>query len=184
MHGSKQRLFIALLPPLEVQADVTQIKQIFADRYNSRAALRSPPHITLVPPFEWQSEAMPALARSLAEFAVQMAPLAIALEGFGAFVPRVVYVNVVKTPELLRLQACLASHMATHGIGDRNAARPFAPHLTVGFRDLTKQNFWAAWSEFQTQSLAVQFTVAALTLLQHDGQRWNVYQEFPFCPGS
>ena len=32
------------------------IKQEFANRFNSKAALRSPPHITLHMPFKWKEE--------------------------------------------------------------------------------------------------------------------------------
>ena len=39
--------FIALLPPPEVQEIATKIKLEFAEIYNSRAALKSPPHVTL-----------------------------------------------------------------------------------------------------------------------------------------
>ncbi|MFN6233029.1 MAG: 2'-5' RNA ligase family protein, partial [Microcystis sp.] len=45
--------FIALLPPPEVQEIATKIKVEFAEIYNSRAALKSPPHVTLQPPFRW-----------------------------------------------------------------------------------------------------------------------------------
>ncbi|WP_216351346.1 hypothetical protein [Leptolyngbya sp. 'hensonii'] len=41
MNLVKLRLFVALLPPKPVQEYATQIKQHFADRYQSRAALKS-----------------------------------------------------------------------------------------------------------------------------------------------
>jgi 2'-5' RNA ligase len=181
--ATKHRFFIALLPSEEIQAYANQVQQIFADRYDSRAALKSPPHITLQAPFEWLVGEMEALERSLSEFALQQAPVPITLSDFGAFVPRVVFINVVKTPELLALQAALMAHMeATLGIVDPiGKARPFAPHLTVGFRDLTKPNFRAAWAEFQHQPVQFEFTAAQLTLLIHNGQRWNVCSQFPFC---
>jgi 2'-5' RNA ligase len=57
--------FIALLPPLEVQEIATKIKLEFAEIYNSRAALKSPPHVTLQPPFRWNLEQLPDLERCL-----------------------------------------------------------------------------------------------------------------------
>lgn len=59
--------------------------------------------------------------------------------------------------------------------------RPFAPHLTVAFRDLTKQHFDEAWLEFQNRQVEYTFTTLQLTLLIHDGKRWNVSAEFPFA---
>jgi 2'-5' RNA ligase len=175
------RFFIALLPPQDVRDSITEIKQIFADRYNSRAALRSPPHITLQPPFEWLPENLITLTQSLKTFAQQQSPVPTILSGFGAFAPRVIFVDVKKTPELLSIHSELLAHMEAHlNIVDAVAKmRPFAPHVTVGFRDLTKSNFRSAWAEFQHQPLNFEFVVANLTLLVHTGKQWEIHQEFP-----
>lgn len=184
MNSSNHRFFVALLPPQKIQTYANEVKQIFVDRYHSRAALKSPPHITLQPPFERQIEQLPILTQVLEAFASQHRPIPIVLSGFGAFVPRVVFINVLKTPELLTVQSDLMVHLeAVLGITEPSKNRPFAPHLTVGFRDLTKQNFKAAWAEFQHQPLRFEFTASHLTLLIHDGQRWTVYSEFPFQSG-
>lgn len=179
-HPSKHRFFIALLPPQEVQDYANGIKHIFAERYHSRAALKSPPHITLQPPFDWAADNLSTLTNTLNKFAAQQAPVPVTLSGFGAFIPRVVYIHVIKTPALLELQATLMAHLETvlKIVDPVSKTRPFAPHLTVGFRDLTKQNFRAAWAEFQHQPLHFEFTVFHLTLLIHDGKRWNVCQQF------
>jgi 2'-5' RNA ligase len=179
---SKRRFFIALVPPLEFQDYANEIKEYFAQTYNSRAAQKSPPHITLQPPFEWQLDELPLLEQSLKTFAQPRTAVPITLQGFGAFAPRVIYINVLKTPELLTLQNELMTYFeASLGIIEPvSKTRPFAPHMTVAFRDLTKQNFRAAWSEFQQRPLEFEFTASELTLLIHDGRRWNVSALFPF----
>jgi len=183
LSAATARFFIALLPSQAIQDEVNAIKQVFVDRYNSRAALKSPPHITLQPPFEWSLEAITGLSETLREFAVQTLPMPIALSGFGAFVPRVIYINVIKSSPLLMLQTALATHLETSlGIVDAvGKARSFTPHMTVGFRDLTKENFKLAWAEFQHRPFEVEWLATHLTLLQHDGQRWTVHSEFPFA---
>lgn len=50
---AQRRFLIALLPPQEVQAIAWQFKQELAEVYQSYAALRSPPHVTLPPPLQW-----------------------------------------------------------------------------------------------------------------------------------
>lgn len=173
--------FIALLPPQEIQDYATEIKQYFAERYDSRHALKSPPHVTLQPPFEWATENLKVLEECLSSFARTRSPIPVTLSGFDAFVPRVIYINVLRTPQLLSLQADLMNHVERNlGIVDPvSKKRPFAPHMTVAFKDLTKQNFKAAWPEFQKRSLQFEFTAAQLTLLKHDGQQWNIIAEFP-----
>ena len=182
MVNSTSRFFIALLPPLEIQEQVNQIKQYFADRYASSGAQKSPPHITLQPPFEWDRESMEVLEESLSSFANGRSSVPITLSGFAAFPPRVIFVNVLKTPELLTLQADLTKHMMTaFGIVDeRSKGRTFSPHMTVAFKDLTKQNFKAAWPEFEHKPFQSEFTASQLTLLIHDGGRWNILKEFSF----
>lgn len=98
IDAPQQRLFLALLPPPDLQEQVTAIKQQFAEQFASRAALRSPPHITLVPPFEWPTAQLAALTGSLEAFAKEQAPVAVELCGFGAFPPRVIYIHVEPSP--------------------------------------------------------------------------------------
>ncbi len=174
------RFFIALLPPQQIQDYANQIKQYFADRYASRGAQNSPPHITLQPPFEWIDANVLLLEENLRNFASVRESVPITLSGYQAFAPRVIYINVVKTPELLALQADLMSHLENHlGIVDKvSKTRPFAPHMTVAFKDLTRQNFKAAWPEFEQRELQFEFAADNITLLQHDGKRWNVKSEF------
>lgn len=176
------RFFIALLPPQEIQDYANQIKQYFADRYASRGAQNSPPHITLQPPFEWADVNLPQLEECLTHFASEQNSVPITLTGFSAFAPRVIYINVVRSPELLALQANLMADLETHlGIIDKvGKTRSFAPHMTVAFKDLTKQNFRASWQEFENRQLYFEFTADYLTLLLHDGKRWNVKTEFAF----
>ncbi|WP_414513367.1 2'-5' RNA ligase family protein [Nostoc sp. PCC 9305] len=180
------RFFIALLPPQNIQDYANEIKQYFADRYTSRGALKSPPHITLQPPFEWADDNLPLLEASLKEFASRQQQVAITLKGFNAFAPRVIYINVVRSQELLTLQADFMAYTESNlQIFDKvSKTRPFAPHLTVAFRDLTKQNFKAAWPEFENRQLHFEFTADKLTLLLHDGKRWNINREFAFFAGS
>ncbi len=182
MNQSKSRFFIALLPLPEIQDYVNQIKQHFADRYASRGAQKSPPHITLQPPFEWLPSELSVLEECLSRFANNRELVPVTLNGFGAFPPRVIYINVVKTQKLLTLQADLMAHLETTlGIVDPvSKTRAFCPHMTVAFRDLTRQNFKTAWPEFQHRQLQFEFTAAYLTLLLHDGKRWNVSAEFAF----
>ena len=182
MNSSERLFFIALLPTVDIQNKVTEIKQYFVENYNSRHALKSPPHVSLQPPFKWSTEKVEILEECLTEFCQSFFAIPIILSGFGAFPPRVIYVNVIKTPELLAIQKALMYHLESSlNIVDKvSKRRPFAPHMTVAFRDLTRKNFKAAWREFEHKSLEFKFTVPQLTLLVHNGQKWNIKAEFPF----
>ena len=179
---AEKLLFIALLPPEEIQQYVNGIKQHFAEVYDSRAAQKSPPHITLQPPFKLHLEQLPFLEAKLEQFAPNQFPITLTLSGFSAFKPRVIYINVLRTPQLLALHKELTTYLEKSlNIVDRSSqTRPFAPHLTVASRDLTKQNFRKAWVEFESQHVHFEFIVPKLTLLIHDRKRWQIGKEFPF----
>ncbi|HEY9827061.1 MAG TPA: 2'-5' RNA ligase family protein [Stenomitos sp.] len=180
--SSSNRFFIALLPPPAIQEEVNGIKQHFVEHYQSRAALRSPPHITLQPPFTWLCNDLPRLENHLSQFALSQLSVPITLQGFAAFAPRVIYIDVLQTPELLRLHQVLTTMLAEKLaiLPPSRDIRSFCPHLTVAFRDLTVQNFNAAWAQFQSRSLFFEFVATHLTLLIHNGQCWTPYQTFPF----
>ncbi|MEB3293323.1 MAG: 2'-5' RNA ligase family protein [Synechococcales bacterium] len=198
------RWFIALIPPQEMQVYANQIKQMFADQYGSCKAFTSPPHVTLHPPFTIASREITEIAHQLTIFAADRPAVPVTLSGFGAFSPRVIYINVLPTAALLAMQAELLVYCcSTLGILDPLAKagsqipasqsssrqdRPFVPHLTVAFRDLTVQQFHRAWPEFANRSIELdgqpidryEFLADQLTLLRHDGQRWVIHQQFPF----
>lgn len=177
-----KRFFIALLPPEDVQIRANEIKRVMRDQYASKAAFRSPPHITLLAPFEWPISELPRLANTLARFATVQTDVPITLDGFGAFSPHVIYVNVIKSDRLMSIQPALLSHLEEQIglVSDRDHNRSFVPHLTVAFRDLKPSMFRKAWSVFQHHEIHFDFTVSQLSLLIHDGKRWIVKENYDF----
>ena len=128
--------------PEPLRTQVTAIKQEFAKRYHSRHALRSPPHVTLFPPFRWPTAEVDAF-ESLRDFCGGQAPVPLRLNGFGCFAPRVIFVRPEKTDALLDLQRGLQAHLGTQlDLVDPMAGkRRFSPHVTVAFRDLSLEHF-------------------------------------------
>lgn len=181
------RFFVALLPPQAIQAYATEVIQALRDRYHTDTA-KAPPHITLQPPFQWLLTRMADLEGCLAQVAHQSSPVPMVLSGFGAFAPRVLYINVLNTPELLALQSTLMTTLErVLAISDaRSKQRPFTPHLTIASRNVTRQTFKQAWDDLQQRSVesSVEWTFVSdrLTLLMHDGHRWHIHSEFSMHP--
>lgn len=186
MNSSKSLFLVALLPPQDIQDYANNIKQHFADNYSSKHAQKSPPHITLQPPFQWRNDQLSLLEATLREFSSQQPSLSTTLNGFAAFPPRVIYINVVRSPELLSLQTQLMTHIETklEIVDEVGKKRPFSPHMTVAFRDLTRKNFKAAWPEFANRQLYFEFIADRLTLLMHDNRCWHIQSEFTFLSSS
>jgi 2'-5' RNA ligase len=178
----RKRFFIALLPPEDVRLKANEIKGVMRDRYASKAAFRSPPHITLLAPFEWPIADLPRLANTLQQFAAGQSPVSMTLDGFDAFAPHVIYINVVKSSSLMAIQPALLTYLEEQLglVSERDRKRAFVPHLTVAFRDLKPAMFRQAWSVFQHQELHFDFTVGQLSLLIYDGKLWTVKEGYDF----
>ena len=178
-----RRFFVALLPPDPVQIKANEVKGIMRDQYASKAAFRSPPHVTLLAPFEWPIDDLPRLARTLGKFAASQVAVPMTLDGFGAFAPHVIYINVVQSLRLMAIQPELLDYLAQEiGLAsDRDRNRTFVPHLTVAFRDLKPNMFRKAWAVFQHQEIHFDFTAHQLTLLTHTGKLWTVKEHYDFA---
>ena len=96
--------FVAILPPKSLSEEIQKIRYDFRDRYDSRHALKSPPHITLLSPFRAQSGAEKEIVKSLAEVTDSMYPFRIRLNNYASFPPRVIFIDVKRSNELGRIQ--------------------------------------------------------------------------------
>ncbi len=181
MGQNKHLFFLAVLPPLNIQEEVKKIKLTFKNQYGSEHALNSPAHLTLVPPFQWPAEKENLLADSLDQFSLNEEIFDVELHGMGAFKPRVIYIDVVKNKLLYNLYDRLRNFLDYKwNISDLlGGSKPFNPHMTVAFRDLTKENFYMAWDEFKNRDFQAFFTVDKIVLLVHGQKQWEVrHQSF------
>lgn len=172
--------FLAIIPPAPVFEETMEFKREIRDGYHSKGALRSPSHITLHMPFRLTTDQFEPLCAALEEGAGHLAAFPIALNGFGSFPPRVIYVKVMPTPFLRQLHEVLG-HVLRKGFLKMNATyrdEGFTPHLTIGFRDLKKAAFHAAWSEYRTRSYEAEWEVDSYWLLKHDSRQWEPFREF------
>lgn len=175
--------FVAIVPPSPIYEEAFEQKVYFKNKYNSRASLNSPPHITLHMPFKWAEKKEDELVGHLSSFANENAPVSINLNGFSSFPPRVIFINVEITPDLERLQKNLARYFKRQlNLFNANyKALPFHPHLTLAFRDLKKPNYQKAWEEFVSKSYQATFLANKVMLLKHSGSLWEVFHSFDLC---
>lgn len=174
----KQLFFIALLPGEPIASEVTRFKHYAADHFQSARALRSPPHITLIPPFWWAPADRGRLDGALAEFCRERPPFSIRLRGFDCFPPRVIFIAVRPNQALTKLQAALQDYLQKSLALPARDRRPFHPHLTVAFKDLRRAVFPEAWRYFSEQPYERSFEVEELILLRYREQAWKVAGRF------
>ena len=103
--------FIALVAPEEIQSSITEIKLDFKNRFSASHALKSPPHITLIPPFRFDKKNENNLIKILDEFSMYEPRFKQKLDDFGSYPPRVIYIKVDKSDSLKNLHSRLHDQM-------------------------------------------------------------------------
>lgn len=182
----KDKYFVALIPPDRLAEDLIALKKYMRSHFETKAALRSPAHITLHMPFEWREDREEYLVSMFAAFAHPQKEFHVALNGFGCFEPRVIFVRVEPSAALSSLQRAL-HQFCKRELNLFNADYqdlPYHPHLTIAFRDLKKDMFRKAWSEFAGKSFEATFPVNRLTVLKHNGLEWEILRHVHFSQNA
>lgn len=176
---------IALLPPSPLRERVRALKEEMRSRFGSGHALNAPAHITLQMPFRLEPEGASALVRLLEGFCSRQRPILLEIQGFGAFPPRVIFLRVGENERVAELEHALRAALAgEQGLKVESSGMPFHPHITIATRDLAEDAYRVAWEEFKDRDFRASFEASGLFLLKHNGQSWDVFQEFRFGRAS
>ncbi len=178
-------LFIAILPSPAIQREITAMKQYIAQKWGPRHALKSPPHITLYPPFWKKAELRHRLSNCISVFSQNQMPFEVALRDFGAFAPKVFFIQPEHSEPLTHLYTQLMEVLEKQlGMKTKHAARSFHPHLTLAHRDVEPLVFKQISADFRQRSYRRVFEVRSLTLLEWTSECWKIAEEFPFGTGA
>jgi 2'-5' RNA ligase len=184
----KSLYFIAILPPEEIAAEVTKWKEYMRDHFESSRALKSPAHITLFAPFWMAATDEKELEACVAKVAEKHRLFRLDLNGFKAFPPRVIYIAPEYSYPLDELQGDVRSNVNAFLLERIKDFEPdkhsFNPHMTIAYRDLTKENFMRAWPEFENRPFHASFIVNHVYLLRHDRQKWVPIASLPLIPSG
>jgi 2'-5' RNA ligase len=176
----KKLYFITLIPPNPIKEKIHSLKLEVKEEFNSSHSLNAPPHITLLSPFRMDEEQEDQLDSLLEVFAQGFEPFEVQLKDFSTFPPRVVFVDVKKSAELVILQQKLEdlARSKPEMFAYNYHKREYHPHVTLAFKDLSKSNFYKAWDTFKEREFEEQFVAENLYLLKHYGERWEVTKKF------
>ena len=177
--ATKQKYFIAIIPPEPVFSQIELIKKQVSEAYDNKSALRAPAHITLHMPFEWLEQKEEVLVQKLSEFKFGQA-FEIQLKNYSCFEPKVLFIDVLKNPDLNSLQKELVQHVKLNFniFNQADDLRPYHPHVTIAFRDLKKSLFYKAWEEYKDKAFSAVFNADAFYLLKNTGNAWQPLRRF------
>lgn len=172
--------FIAIVLPPPIYEEAMTQKEYFKLKYNSKASLNSPPHITLHMPFKKKVKNETLWIERLNEFFKSRHPFPLSLVDYSSFPPRVIFITVAPNAALTNLQYDLNRFckMSLNLFNSNYRDLPFHPHVTIAFRDLKKTKFEAAWAEFKEKKFQAEFVVDSVFLLKHNGNLWVTHHQF------
>lgn len=166
--------FVALIPPEEVVIQITAYKKFMHAQFEASVALRSPPHITLVPPFLFSENEADSLIHSLNLAAKKNHKFPIELKGFGYFTTNTIFIEVVRSHDLFKLYTIYTEYFEVYLKRNKIHKNSFHPHITIANRDLTNTKFTAAWSVFSQKEFNAVFEAQQISLLKHNGKSWDI----------
>jgi len=167
--------FIALVAPEEINQKVLKWKHWMKEKYNCEAALRSPAHITLIPPFWMKPELQDELHASISACAATRDPFTVQLKGFSNFKPKVIFIDVILSAGLVKTKTDLVDYLLTEKkYPVETDDRPFHPHVTIATRDLHKKSFYEAWDHFKEKKYEAEWIAEGISLLRHNKKNWDV----------
>jgi 2'-5' RNA ligase len=169
--------YVAIVCPKKIDEKVFQLKEWMRKQFGCMVALKSPGHITLIPPFWMDEERENELIETLQQFKSNDKP-EIQLKDFSHFGDRVLFIHVNENEQLTQLKEQTESHFLENFNGViKKDERPFNPHVTIANRDVSPGTFVKAWAHFSKENFEEHFIADTVSVLKLNSGRWDVITE-------
>ena len=173
--------FIALVLPPELDKKVLAFKRWMYERYECKVGLKSPAHITIIPPFWMDPAREENLIADLDKLAATLGQFPIRTANFSAFKPRTIFIAPEESHELNEVKKATDDYFTdANPYGIKLEKRPFHPHITIDTRDLFKKDFWDAWPHFAERKFEEEWNATGISLLKHNKKNWDVFHTSQF----
>jgi 2'-5' RNA ligase len=170
--------YVAIVCPAEVNEKILPFKYWMKEQFGCIVALKSPAHITLIPPFWLEQTREAELQQALQSLAINIDETEINLQGFSHFNKRVLFINIKENPQLKEIKKQAEEHFIQMFPDSIKADdRAFHPHVTIANRDLRPSDFLKAWEHFAKKDFKEIFRTGTISLLKLEPDKWNVIGE-------
>lgn len=167
--------FTAVVLPPALNEQVLKLKKWAHEHWGCKVGLKSPAHITLLPPFWMDENLQNSLVQDMENLYRLQSSFEISTANFSAFKPRTIFIDVVVDDQLQQLKTTTDLFFKGQPqYGAKIDTRPFHPHITIATRDLRKSAFAEAWPQVAHQTFKETFLAQGVSLLRHNGQLWQV----------
>jgi 2'-5' RNA ligase len=166
--------FIAIMLPSHLNEKVLKYKNLMLEKYNCQVGLKSPAHITLVPPFWMEDEKEEQLISDINSLSRDLHPFQVSTNNFSAFSPRTIFIAVSPNDQLAEIKKRSDFFFKSNSYHIKIETRPFHPHITIATRDLFKKSFHEIWPWFAEKKFEEEWIADGLSLLRHNKKNWDV----------
>jgi 2'-5' RNA ligase len=173
--------FVALVLPNELNNEILKWKHYMHERFQCKVGLKSPAHITLIPPF-WLDEIKENnLLADINGIVEDYHPFTIETKSFSAFKPRTIFIDVEKNEPLVKLKQKVDLNFKNNELyAVKTDNRSFHPHITIATRDLFKKSFYEAWPVFEKERFERKWEATGISVLRHNKKNWDVIHTSQF----
>jgi 2'-5' RNA ligase len=173
---------IAIIPPEPVFSQVREEQKNIAATWGPKHALRTPPHITLVPPMLLTASEVGWIYGIAYAIAGNQTPFPLQLKDYSSFKPRVIFISPVVNEPLLNLHEIWHEAITTRmpHVLAKYPEKPYHPHLTLAHKDVTHPQFDSLWKYFSTKSFEAHFEVDRFCILTHTDDGWVLDKDYLF----
>ncbi len=171
----KKLYFIAWVIGGEEGQAITAIKETVCAATGCCHALKSPPHVTVIPPFWMEPHRISKLRRIVEEWAGSYPPFVWSLDGFSHFDERVVFIAPFADAPLEEMQRALVQRLQGNPLRLKLRTRKhFHPHVSVAVRIPDADTYQLCWQLVNRMHFSCQYPQLDVAILQYNGKKWDI----------
>ena len=165
--------FFAIPLPEQLKSEIQVITEEISEKYQTRKALNSEPHITIIPPFWYPNTKTDTLKNVITHVSKFTWDFPIELDGYNTFPRNVLFIEVLMSEDL---QLC---HDQTYNCLPRDLFYKikrypsYHPHITIAFKDIGNNEFAEAKREYLPLEFSRIFNFESIALYKHNGRSWD-----------
>lgn len=163
-----------MVPEVDVEQELHHLKLELFEKYQCKAALKSPAHITLIPPFNWANHQSHLIIEYFQKFKTNAKTIEITIDGFDKFGTQVVYAKPLYNSDLEQLQNEIFRYFELILKDKIKYKFTFNPHITIANRDLKAQYIPEILEKLNHKRYTRISTLNEITLFKHDGIKWQI----------
>lgn len=151
------------------------------EKYNCKVGLKSPSHITLVPPFWLEDDKEQQLISDIDSLSKHLYTFNISTSNFSAFKPKTIFIAVTSSKQLNEVKKATDEVFKNDSFYNiKIDTRPFHPHITIATRDLFKKHFFEIWPWFAERKFEEEWIAEGISILRHNKKNWDVIHTSQF----